>query len=175
MNMECLALKDITSNGLPGWRQPRWLPRLGGEADAALKDLDALGARLWITTQELHIRCGNPIGPELAERLERCRDEIITWIGYPPNTREVDICRDWLRAYGEKTKTIRPNWHSYGLKHVVERWRGTYVSNGAFIAAALLEGYNITPNSYANLNACFNPSLRKWKTAQKEQARAVLR
>ena len=79
----------------------------------------------------------------------------------------MDICRDWLRAFGEKTKTIRPNWHSYGLKHVVERWRGTYISNGAFIAAALLEDYNITPNGYGSLNAYFNLSLRRWKASQR--------
>jgi hypothetical protein len=36
----------------------------------------------------------------------------------------------WLEAPGESS--------SYGLKHVMEDATGTYVSNGAFIAAALL-------------------------------------
>jgi len=168
-----VTLKDITSNGLPGWRQPRWLPKLDGQAGDVLKELDELGARLWITTQEVHVRCAKPIPQELAERLERCRDEIIARIGYPPDRSQVDICRDWLRAFGEKTKTIRPSWNSYGLKHVVERWKGTYVSNGAFVAAALLEGYDIAPNGYASLNAYFNLSLRKWKAAQKAVAQEV--
>lgn len=32
---------------------------------------------------------------------------------------------------------------SYGLKHRVEKWAGGYVSNGAFIQAALNLGYSI--------------------------------
>ncbi|MFJ3961391.1 hypothetical protein [Streptomyces sp. NPDC090036] len=36
----------------------------------------------------------------------------------------------WLKAPGKSS--------SYGLKHVMEDATGTYVSNGAFIAAALL-------------------------------------
>lgn len=167
MDMKCLTLKDITSQGLPGWRKPRSLPKLDGEAFAVLKELDGLGARLWITTQELQVRCAALVPTELTEQLERCRHDLIRRIGYPPNQLQVDLCRDWLRAFGEKTKTIRPGWHSYGLKHVVERWQGTYISNGAFIAAALLEDYEIVPNGYGSLNAYFNLSLRRWKASQK--------
>jgi len=88
-----------------------------------------------------------------------------------PDAGEVQLCRDWLKAYAEKTNTPRPRSSSYGLKHVVETWAGTYVSNGAFIVAAMLEGYTITPSGPDSLNAHFNMSLRKWK-ARKEQAAA---
>lgn len=79
-----------------------------------------------------------------------------------PNKSEVTFCRRWLRANASPTKTIRRNHSSYGLKHIAEkafvgRW---YVSNGAFIEAARLEGYRIvreegSPNAYFNM--CLKP------------------
>ena len=91
MDMARLTIEDITSHGLPGWRHPRWLPKLDGRAGVLLKQLGELGARLWITTRELDIRCARTVPPELADRLEDCRDEIIRRIGYPPNPLQVDI------------------------------------------------------------------------------------
>ena len=55
----------------------------------------------------------------------------------PPDPLEVAICREFLRLC-VKTKT--PRRGSYGLKHEIENWAGEYVSNGACIAAAILEG-----------------------------------
>lgn len=45
---------------------------------------------------------------------------------------------------------------SHGFKHDAEDWAGTYISNGAFIAAALAEGYTLrrfpgSPNCSFNL------------------------
>ena len=56
---------------------------------------------------------------------------------------EIDAARQFLRECCSQTKTIRPHTSSYGLKHEAERWISRYVSNGAFIAAAVLEGYRL--------------------------------
>jgi hypothetical protein len=45
----------------------------------------------------------------------------------------------WLRENIAPIKT--PTVGSYGMKHVVERAIGKYVTNGEFIAAALIAGY----------------------------------
>lgn len=50
-----------------------------------------------------------------------------------------DICNlivDWLQQL-EPTKTINRRHSSYGLKHFVEVATGYYISNGAFIVAAI--------------------------------------
>lgn len=52
------------------------------------------------------------------------------------NVREVAA---WLRANVTPIKT--PTQGSYGMKHVVERQLGRYVSNGELIADALIVGY----------------------------------
>jgi hypothetical protein len=45
----------------------------------------------------------------------------------------------WLR---DNVRPVRaPTVGSYGMKHVVEKTIGRYVSNGEFIAAALIAGY----------------------------------
>lgn len=54
-----------------------------------------------------------------------------------------------------KTKTIRPGWNSYGLKHVIENLHGQYTTNGQFIAAALIAGFTAQPS---RMNATFNMS-----------------
>lgn len=59
------------------------------------------------------------------------------------------LCCDWL-ADKQATKSINPKHSSYGYKHMVERAMKEYVSNGAFIAAAIHCGFpyriNDTPN-----------------------------
>lgn len=52
----------------------------------------------------------------------------------PVNFKSFKICCKWL----SKFKQIKsPQFNSYFLKHVVERLEGTYISNGALIAAAI--------------------------------------
>jgi len=51
----------------------------------------------------------------------------------------VNICIDWI-SHQTITKTINMRRSSYGLKHVIEKWAGTYVSNDAFIEAVKLTG-----------------------------------
>lgn len=76
----------------------------------------------------------------------------------------VDQCNDcieWL-CLQKKTKNLRRKASSYHWKHVVERWydarnRNVYVSNGAFITAALYLGFKAVPiedylpNAFLNL------------------------
>lgn len=77
--------------------------------------------------------------------------------GSPIDVEHVVVCRDWLRRFGSKTPRIRRERGSYGYKHVVEKWVHSYVSNGAFIRAAIEEGYRIeacvlgSPNAYFDL------------------------
>jgi hypothetical protein len=56
---------------------------------------------------------------------------------------------------GCRSKAINRKNGSYGLKHEAERYMGAYISNGAFIAAAYLEGYAIERDGP---NACFSLS-----------------
>ena len=74
------------------------------------------------------------------------------------------IC-EWLRQM-EKIKTISRRCTSYGLKHVFERDTGRYVTNGAFICAAIHSGfdYKLIPGSP---NVPFNISERSLNTVEK--------
>ena len=79
--------------------------------------------------------------------------------GSPPVPSEVELCRDWLLLYATPATSCGRR-SSYGLKHDVEKWAGRYVSNGAFILAALKNGYRVRswPDS---INATFFMSIRK--------------
>lgn len=60
----------------------------------------------------------------------------------------------WLRDNVRPIKT--PTVGSYGMKHVVEKAIGRYVSNGEFIAAALIAGYpyrHDAPNTLFGMSA----------------------
>lgn len=98
-----------------------------------------------------------------------------------PNAAQVEACCEWLRRWAMPTATISLRRGSYALKHLVEnasaqtgvvhlqtdrhgrRWGGRYlyVSNGAFITAALLEGYQMRQAGPDSLNAFFNLTVRR--------------
>ena len=79
---------------------------------------------------------------------------------YPlPNPDEVQICQSWIEEFAEKIKRINRETYSYSLKHRVEQWSGSYVSNGAFILAALNMGYEFQAFQGRNPNAIFNMRL----------------
>ena len=77
---------------------------------------------------------------------------------------EIELCAEWLTEYSKTYSKIR-NESSYSLKHRVEDWADTYVSNGAFIQAAHNLGYSI--KGIDGLNAYFGIKLlipeEKWK------------
>jgi hypothetical protein len=62
---------------------------------------------------------------------------------------EVNECLDWLSDI-RMIKTICYSRGSYGLKHDVENDCGRYISNGAFIMAALMRGYPMRRNDGPN-------------------------
>jgi hypothetical protein len=88
--------------------------------------------------------------------------------GKPP-TEEVEFCRAYLR---QCDPTKFPNVGSYGLKHVIENHFETYISNGAAIAAAVLEGFPVehiggTPNCRIGI------SLRSMKAMRRQKRKAA--
>lgn len=71
-------------------------------------------------------------------------------------TDEIEAARQWL-ARQHRIATLNQRRTSYGLKHIAERTMGRYISNGAFIAAALLDGWqtkrlNNGPNALLNIS-----------------------
>jgi len=89
-----------------------------------------------------------------ANGLEWRYPPVVDWL---PDTVQVTICRNFLRQC-ERTRT--PRRGSYWLKHVVERWVDTYVSNGALIQAALDEGLVVVPHGYGLPNAGIGVGVR---------------
>jgi len=78
--------------------------------------------------------------------------------------REFKLCCNWLTGC-EKRKTLNVDWGSSSMKNAVERWamrqgiQDNYVSNGAFIAAAIHMGFECVP-AFDSPNALFNVSSR---------------
>lgn len=76
---------------------------------------------------------------------------------------QVDLAIRWLAHHGRRT-TINSRYSSYGLKHHAEKTIPAlrpgavpYISNGAFIAAALYLNYRVsqirgTPNARINIS-----------------------
>lgn len=56
---------------------------------------------------------------------------------------QVEAARAWIRRNCAKRKTINAHNGSYRLKHVIEDAVNLYISNGACIAAFILEGYRV--------------------------------
>jgi hypothetical protein len=74
----------------------------------------------------------------------------------PPSSEMVTTCRRWIQAYASPRKTFNTLYSSYSLKHMVENTPGySYVTNGAFIQAALELGYEMKPVGRRNYNALF--------------------
>ena len=83
-----------------------------------------------------------------------------------PPTGEVLACIHWIMEFAEPTEAVVKRHTSYGLKHIVERYSGDYVSNGAFIEAALLLGFKCSI-SHGSINPYFNMTFKKWDVYQK--------
>jgi len=83
--------------------------------------------------------------------------------GNPPLSAEVRHCEAWIREYCHPVKYINPRASSYSLKHYAENWQSenvkSYVTNGAFIQAAVNLGYKY--RRVCKLNAEFNMYISK--------------
>lgn len=72
--------------------------------------------------------------------------------------RQVQAAAQWLRPIARNAHATATSPSSYGLKHVMENQTGVYVTNGEFIAAALILGIPIhrsrdrSPNPGIGLN-----------------------
>jgi hypothetical protein len=78
-----------------------------------------------------------------------------SYLDREPVESEVMCCIDWIDQYTTPRKTANTRTSSYGLKHVVEKWAGTYISNGAFILAAKRKGVKIVPFDPSSPNVWF--------------------
>lgn len=74
------------------------------------------------------------------------------------NETQVAFCKDWISTWLMPRKTINTMRGSYVLKHMVEKDKSTYITNGAFIKAAIELGYKYKQNGK---NAYFNVSFKK--------------
>jgi hypothetical protein len=84
------------------------------------------------------------------------------------------LCEQWIKAYCKPRVTINNRAYSYVLKHVVERWADNYVTNAAFIQAAINLGYTYKnaarPGYRLTPNAMFNMSLPRKRTQLRKDA-----
>ncbi len=81
---------------------------------------------------------------------------------------QIDLCKRWISTFIEPRKTLNDKTYSYGMKHIAEDWAGSYVSNGAFIAAAIDLGYRYKQaQGKKNPNAIFNMSLKGYEALWK--------
>jgi hypothetical protein len=84
-------------------------------------------------------------------------------------TADVTWTIGWLRLNVEPIKTINRRHSSYGLKHLAEKFSpNLYLSNGVFIAAALIVGY---PFKVDPPNAMFGMSERSIRRLHRAAAR----
>lgn len=74
---------------------------------------------------------------------------------------QIQHCIRFIKSCCTITKTINRKRSSYFLKHIVERWSGTYISNEAFKTAARKCGLKSVP--CGRLNEYYNIYVKKSK------------
>lgn len=81
----------------------------------------------------------------------------------------------WIDTHLTPIKSLNRNITSYGIKHIVERHNhyveggSKYVSNGEFIAAAMIAGYGYSvPYTYNDVNVPFTISQRSLNQIKQE-------
>ena len=85
----------------------------------------------------------------------------LTKNGFAPSDKEEDQIDknklehiiNFIELRFDKTKSINKKQSSYGIKHLVERNIGTYVSNGELIASMIICDYKYKVDG---INCCFN-------------------
>jgi hypothetical protein len=99
---------------------------------------------------------------------------------YPSDARSIPAehvvkCREWLRLFAKPTERITRQHDSYNYKHFVELWSGHYIGSGAFIVAALREGYQGLRTHGDRPDVCFNIRILKGKLRRTvESARPIV-
>lgn len=79
---------------------------------------------------------------------------------------QVDRAMRFIQEHAVPRRGPNRREGSYGLKHQAEGWAGGYVSNGAFIVAALMLGYEArrfpgSPNCAFNMDVNAPAALRR--------------
>lgn len=90
----------------------------------------------------------------------------------PPDRAQVEVCKDFILAYGRPSKNLRRTLSSYGLKHLVEVWsrrRGTlpYVTNGSFLQAAMELGVRFHQAAPGSRNAYLAMSFERYQPEER--------
>lgn len=75
-----------------------------------------------------------------------------------------EVCA-WLAVHIEPCPTFNPRAGSYSVKHIAEKALGSYVPNGALIAAALILGYDYKWDR-SSRNVAFRMRERSLKAAR---------
>lgn len=76
----------------------------------------------------------------------------------PPSEDEIALANEWIKVNADIFKMggeCNERMSSYGLKHLAERFQG-YISNGAFIVAALRLGFRAVPTAPDSPNVYFD-------------------
>ena len=68
----------------------------------------------------------------------------------------LEVILVFINNHFRMINSINTKHSSYGLKHIVERCLGSYVSNGELIAAMILCGYKYKRYRYNGINCHFN-------------------
>jgi hypothetical protein len=71
------------------------------------------------------------------------------------SARNLQALKRWLSSF---VRAHRWKQDSYSLKHVLERETGTYMTNGAFIVALLMDGYEVKISGSSALIAIQRPA-----------------
>lgn len=88
----------------------------------------------------------------------RCWSKKYPQCDRPLQKAEIEAAKRWIKDCCWERKIINWDYSSYGLKHVMERETRIYVTNGAFIKAAMLLGYSI--KSHNSINVHFNMGIK---------------
>jgi hypothetical protein len=106
-------------------------------------------------------------GKMLMAAISKAREPLLTESGI----EDIRIACDWIGANLHKAHRVNKMHTSYGLKHVMERDNQHYVTNGAFIVAMLIEGYNM---NYLSLNPSFNVTTASVRAADVKAKKSEL-
>lgn len=138
-------------------------------ADADMKDL-FLGHKsdpeeINVLIAEANARDG------LAEAMATLGPDGFGLTGRPIDPNQVCHAKTFLSKLEKTISVNRRCRGSYGLKHDAERYAGTYISNGALIAAAVELGFRVSPIAKSP-NAYLGYTTKSWKALVDDTARA---
>lgn len=180
-----IVISDINRCGLIAWQKIHdilYIPERGSYDWQLRRDL-FFKAFIRVTRDDVHVAFTSSIyegiqnsdkeALKFLDLFQRHEKRILDSWGGEPDPEQIKRSCLWIDRFGDKTKTPRPRYGSYWLKHVIEAWTrhiqkkdepfvNPYCTNGAFIVAALIEGYtaySILPNDGT---VHFNMSIKKW-------------